>query len=90
MLDKSLLDLLVCPVSGGALRYDSKKQLLICEKSGLAYPVRDGIPALLEEESQPYKSSNKTQSKTAASTITKATKTVRKPKVGAANTAAKK
>lgn len=62
MLDKDLLALLVCPVSGGSLRYDAKKQLLLCAKSGLAYPVRDGIPVLLEDEAQ--KLSTKTQPKT--------------------------
>lgn len=66
MLDKNLLDILVCPVSGGALKYDHKKQLLICAKSGLAYPVRDGIPVLLEEEAQKIK----------------ATRVVKKPSTG--------
>ena len=50
MLDKDFVKLLVCPVSGGSLKYDLKKQLLTCAKSGLAYPVRDGIPVLLEDE----------------------------------------
>lgn len=52
MLDKELLKILLCPVSGGNLRYDARKQLLLCEQSGLAYPVRDGIPVLLSSEAQ--------------------------------------
>ena len=51
-MDKKLLKILVCPVTKGALIYDSKRQLLISKAAGLAYPIRDGIPILLESEAQ--------------------------------------
>jgi uncharacterized protein YbaR (Trm112 family) len=51
-LDESLLEILVCPVTHGTLRYDRKAQELISERAGLAYPVRDGIPILLPEEAR--------------------------------------
>ena len=53
MLDKKLLDILVCPVSKGPLEYDRENQELVCKSSGLAYPVRDGIPIMLESEARP-------------------------------------
>ena len=52
MLDPKLLEILVCPVSKGPLEYDREKQELVCRASGLAYPVRDGIPVMLEEEAR--------------------------------------
>ena len=47
-----LLDILVCPVTKGPLRYDRERQLLVSLSARLAYPVRDGIPVLLEEEAR--------------------------------------
>lgn len=52
MMDKKLLDLLVCPVSKAPLKYDEEKQELVCKASGLAYPIRDGIPVMLESEAR--------------------------------------
>ncbi len=52
MLDEKLLSILVCPVSKAPLDYDAEKQELLCKASGLAYPVRDGIPVMLEEEAR--------------------------------------
>ena len=52
MLDPKLLNILVCPVSKPPLVYDEDKQELLCKASGLAYPVRDGIPVMLEEEAR--------------------------------------
>jgi uncharacterized protein YbaR (Trm112 family) len=52
MLDKKLLSILVCPVSKAPLEYDQEREELICKASGLAYPVRDGIPVMLEEEAR--------------------------------------
>ena len=52
MLDPKLLNILVCPVSKAPLLYDDAKQELLCKASGLAYPIRDGIPVMLEEESR--------------------------------------
>lgn len=51
-MDKKLLDILVCPVCKGKLVYDKKAQELICRVDRLAYPVRDGIPVMLEEEAR--------------------------------------
>ena len=52
MLDKELLEILVCPVSKAPLRWREDTGELLCKASGLAYPVRDGIPVLLEEEAR--------------------------------------
>lgn len=52
MLDKKLLALLVCPVTKGPLTYDATLQELWSAAAGLAYPVRDGIPVLLEEQAR--------------------------------------
>jgi hypothetical protein len=52
MLDPKLLDILVCPVSKAPLEYDRERQELVCRASGLAYPVRDGIPIMLESEAR--------------------------------------
>jgi len=52
VLDKKLLQILVCPVTKASLDYDEAKQELVCKASGLAYPVRDGIPVLVEGEAR--------------------------------------
>ena len=59
MLDKKLLAILVCPVSKAPLQYDEERQELLCKASGLAYPVRDGIPVMLEEEARPLSTDEK-------------------------------
>jgi hypothetical protein len=51
-MDKKLLDILVCPVSKGSLEYDEAQQELICKTSRLAYPIRDGIPVMLEDQAR--------------------------------------
>jgi uncharacterized protein YbaR (Trm112 family) len=51
-MDPKLLDILVCPVCKGALIYDKAGQELVSVESGLAYPIRDGIPVMLEEEAR--------------------------------------
>lgn len=51
-MDKQLLSILVCPVTKAPLQYDREKQELICRASGLAYPIRDGIPVMLESEAR--------------------------------------
>lgn len=51
-MDKKLLDILACPVCKGPLHYDKSKQELICKADRLAYPVRDDIPVMLEEEAR--------------------------------------
>jgi len=51
-VDAKLLELLVCPVTKGPLIYDRERQELISKTARLAYPVRDGIPVMLEEEAR--------------------------------------
>lgn len=52
VLDPQLLEILVCPVSKAPLEYDEEKQELVCRASGLAYPIRDDIPVMLESEAR--------------------------------------
>jgi uncharacterized protein YbaR (Trm112 family) len=52
ILDQKLLDILVCPISKSSLKYDKENNELISEESGLAYPVRDGIPVMLPEKAR--------------------------------------
>ena len=47
-----LLEILVCPKTGGKLKYDKKRKDLISLKANLAYPIKDGIPILLEKEAR--------------------------------------
>lgn len=51
-VDPKLLEILVCPVTKGSLKYDRNKQELVSEKAKLAYPIRDGIPIMLAEEAR--------------------------------------
>jgi uncharacterized protein YbaR (Trm112 family) len=51
-LDPRLLDILVCPVTKGPLTYDKVRQELISKSARLAYPIRDGIPIMLETEAR--------------------------------------
>lgn len=55
-MDKKLLDILVCPVTKGPLIYDKARQELISRSAKLAYPIRDGIPVMLEDEARPLTS----------------------------------
>jgi uncharacterized protein YbaR (Trm112 family) len=52
MLDKNLLEILVCPVTKGPLIYDKERAELISISARLAYPIRDDIPVMLEEEAR--------------------------------------
>lgn len=52
MIDKKLLSILVCPVSKAPLIYDKERDELVCTVSGLAYPIRDDIPVMLESEAR--------------------------------------
>ena len=54
-VDPNLLEILVCPLTKGPLRYDEENQELISEKAGLAYPIRDGIPIMLVDEARELK-----------------------------------
>ena len=51
-MDNKLLELLVCPVTKGPLRYNKETQELVSRSARLAYPVRDGIPVMLENEAR--------------------------------------
>lgn len=51
-MDTKLLDILACPICKGTLVYDKKAQELICKLDRLAYPIRDDIPVMLEEEAR--------------------------------------
>ena len=51
-VDPKLLEILVCPVTKTTLEYDRANQELISRAARLAYPIRDGIPILLEEEAR--------------------------------------
>ncbi len=51
-MDTKLLELLVCPVTKGPLEYNREKQELISRSARLAYPVRDGLPVMLENEAR--------------------------------------
>ncbi len=51
-VDARLLEILVCPLTKGPLRYDREKQELISDQAGLAYPIRDGIPIMLPDEAR--------------------------------------
>jgi uncharacterized protein len=52
MMDSKLLQILVCPVTKGPLIYDKKANELISKSARLAYPIRDGIPVMLEDEAR--------------------------------------
>ncbi len=51
-VDPKLLEILVCPLTKGPLRYDRERQELVSEQAGLAYPIRDGIPIMLVDEAR--------------------------------------
>ncbi|HSN71254.1 MAG TPA: Trm112 family protein [Steroidobacteraceae bacterium] len=51
-MDSKLLDILACPLCKGPLRYARAEQVLVCRADRLAYPIRDDIPVLLEEEAR--------------------------------------
>lgn len=51
-MDRKLLDILVCPLCKGKLIYDKPKGELVCRADKLAYPIRDDIPIMLEDEAR--------------------------------------
>ncbi len=52
MIDKKLLDILACPLCKSRLIYDKVNQELICRADRLAFPIRDDIPVMLEDEAR--------------------------------------
>ncbi|MDP1707645.1 MAG: Trm112 family protein [Gammaproteobacteria bacterium] len=59
-MDPRLLDILVCPVCKGPLLYDKSAAELICKWDKLAYPIRDDIPVMLEQEARRLQSEDPT------------------------------
>lgn len=51
--DPRMLEALVCPLTGGPLTYDSGQQELVSRSANLAFPIRDGIPVMIESEARP-------------------------------------
>ncbi len=51
-MDTKLLDILVCPVCKSGLVYHKDEQELVCRADRLAFPIRDGIPVMLEEQAR--------------------------------------
>jgi len=51
-VDHRLLDILVCPICKGSLVYDRAAQELVCRHDKLAFPIRDGIPVMLEDQAR--------------------------------------
>jgi uncharacterized protein YbaR (Trm112 family) len=51
-MDPRLLDILVCPLCKGALDFHKDAQELVCKADALAYPIREGIPVMLESEAR--------------------------------------
>ena len=51
-MDSRLLEILVCPLCKGPLRFDKPEQELVCKADRLAFPIRDGIPVMLESQAR--------------------------------------
>ena len=58
-MESRLLEILVCPVCKSSLRYDRQAQELICQADSLAFPIRDGVPVMLEGEARELDGGNK-------------------------------
>ncbi|MCL2076125.1 MAG: Trm112 family protein [Betaproteobacteria bacterium] len=52
-MDTKLLDILVCPLCKGELQHNQAERELVCKPCKLAFPIRDGIPVMLEDEARP-------------------------------------
>ncbi len=52
VFDRHMLEALMCPLTKGSLRYDAERQELISEKAKLAFPIKEGIPIMLENEAR--------------------------------------
>ena len=60
-MDTKLLEILVCPICKGGLQYDARANELKCAVDKLAYPIRDGIPVMLESEARELTEDEKQQ-----------------------------
>jgi uncharacterized protein YbaR (Trm112 family) len=65
-VDPKLLEILVCPLTKGPLRYDRAAQELISDQAGLAYPIRDGIPIMLVDEARALSDAERAAAKAGA------------------------
>lgn len=63
MLDKKLLAILACPLCKGNLHYDQSARELLCFADSLAFPIRDGIPVMLDNEARVISAEEKEQRK---------------------------
>lgn len=61
---KELLDILVCPITKGEVHYDEKKGGIVSPKAGVVFPVKNGIPIMLEDEAYPIEGGGETMSGT--------------------------
>lgn len=61
-MESRLLEILVCPVCKSSLRYDRQRQELVCRADRLAFPIRDGVPILLEGEARGINPASRTSS----------------------------
>jgi uncharacterized protein YbaR (Trm112 family) len=52
LMDSKLLDILACPLCKGPLQYAKAQQVLVCRADRLAFPIRDGVPVMLEDEAR--------------------------------------
>ncbi|MFT0849991.1 Trm112 family protein [Achromobacter sp. F4_2707] len=64
-MESRLLEILVCPICKSSLRYDRQQQELICRADRLAFPVRDGVPIMLENEARDLDASEPQQAEPA-------------------------
>lgn len=63
MLDKKLLAILACPLCKGTLLYDQNAAELLCYADSLAFPIRDGIPVMLDNEARQLSAEEKANRK---------------------------
>ncbi|MBU2705213.1 Trm112 family protein [Zooshikella marina] len=62
-MDKKLFEILACPLCKGALYYAREQQELVCRQDGLAFPIRDDIPVMLESEARTLTTEERLQKK---------------------------
>ena len=60
--DKRVLEIIACPVCKGSIEYDQPNQRLLCHADQLTFPIKDGIPILLEDQAQPLAQTIETSS----------------------------
>lgn len=58
-MDNRLLEIVACPACNGKLQFDKESQVLLCKQDKLAYPIKEGIPVLLENEARKLSESDK-------------------------------